>query len=112
VSCVEKGPVFRVPITIVRPMQLPRELLRPELNFTNVLFKPNTMQRHFVLVPDEATWAGKHSLSFCFTIWCFNSAASPQVVHCLQITREPSDSSLCSDILNILLILYPKYLPC
>lgn len=61
VSCVEKGPVFRVPITVVRPTHLPRELLRPELSFHNVVFKPNTMHRHFILVPDEATWAGKHS---------------------------------------------------
>jgi len=62
VSCVEKGPVFRVPITVVRPVQLPRELLRPELNFTNVAFKPNTVRRHFILVPDEASWAGNSSL--------------------------------------------------
>jgi hypothetical protein len=54
--------VFRVPITVIRPTQLPHELFRPELNFTNVIFKPNAMQRHFFLVPDEATWAGKHSL--------------------------------------------------
>ncbi|KAJ9587783.1 hypothetical protein L9F63_018809, partial [Diploptera punctata] len=57
VSCVEKGPVFRVPITVVRPTQLPQDKLRPELHFTNVTFKPNTMKRHFILVPDEATWA-------------------------------------------------------
>lgn len=59
---MEKGPVFRVPITVIRPTQLPRELFRPELHFTNVMFKPNTVQRHFILVPDEATWAGKHGL--------------------------------------------------
>jgi tripeptidyl-peptidase-2 len=69
VSCVEKGPVFRVPITVVRPTQLPRELLRPELNFTNVAFKPNTVRRHFILVPDEATWAGNGSIK------CFNNTA-------------------------------------
>jgi tripeptidyl-peptidase-2 len=67
VSCVEKGPVFRVPITVVRPVQLPRELLRPELNFTNVAFKPNSVQRHFVLVPDDATWAGNSQIK------CFNN---------------------------------------
>lgn len=64
-SCVGKGPVFRVPITVVRPTQLPRDLLRPELHFTNVTFKPNTVRRHFILVPDEATWAGNISVK-CF----------------------------------------------
>lgn len=59
VSCVEKGPVFEVPVTVVRPLQLPREVLRPELSYKNVLFYPNTMKRHFILVPDDATWAGK-----------------------------------------------------
>lgn len=53
--------MFRVPITVIRPIQLPQELFRPELPFTNVIFKPNSMQRHFILVPDEATWAGKHN---------------------------------------------------
>lgn len=74
-SCVEKGPVFRVPITVVRPVQLPRELLRPELHFTNVAFKPNTVRRHFFLVPDEATWAGNSSIK------CFNNTEP-----CFRIT--------------------------
>jgi len=79
VSCVEKGPVFRVPITVVRPVQLPRELLRPELHFTNVAFKPNTVRRHFFLVPDEATWA-------VLQLRCVEKDKCGRfVLHCLQL---------------------------
>jgi hypothetical protein len=74
VSYAHKGPVFPVPITAVHPLQLPLELLRPELHFANVAFKPNTVWHYFILVPDEATWAGKSSIKLykntqpCFQI--------------------------------------------
>ncbi|XP_046586806.1 tripeptidyl-peptidase 2 isoform X1 [Neodiprion lecontei] len=57
VTCVEKGPVFQVPVTVVQPMALPKTAVLPDVHFTNVLFKPNTIRRHFILVPDDATWA-------------------------------------------------------
>lgn len=42
-------------------MTIPKTALLPDLTYTNVLFKPNTIQRHFILVPEDATWAGKIS---------------------------------------------------
>nr|XP_012225494.1 PREDICTED: tripeptidyl-peptidase 2 [Linepithema humile] len=57
VTNVAKGPVFQIPVTVVQPMTLPKTALLPDLTYTNVLFKPNTIQRHFILVPEDATWA-------------------------------------------------------
>lgn len=59
VTNIAKGPVFQIPVTVVQPMTLPKTALLPDLPYTNVLFKPNTIQRHFILVPEDATWAGK-----------------------------------------------------
>ncbi|XP_021931036.1 tripeptidyl-peptidase 2 [Zootermopsis nevadensis] len=96
VSCVEKGPVFRVPITVVRPTQLPRELLRPELSFRNVVFKPNTMHRHFILVPDEATWA-------VLQLQCVEKDKSGRfVLHCLQLRPNMVCKTLeCHKMVNV-----------
>ncbi|XP_024939416.1 tripeptidyl-peptidase 2 isoform X3 [Cephus cinctus] len=57
VTSIEKGPVFRIPITAVQPSLVPKTSVLPDLSFSNVPFKPNTIQRHFILVPDDATWA-------------------------------------------------------
>lgn len=55
-SCVEKGPVFRIPITLVQPYVFP-EHQKPELVCKDVVFKPSQMNRHYILVPENATWA-------------------------------------------------------
>ncbi|XP_043258788.1 tripeptidyl-peptidase 2 isoform X2 [Colletes gigas] len=57
VTDIGKGPVFQIPITVVQPQTLPKTAILPDLTFTNVLFKPNTIYRHFILVPEDATWA-------------------------------------------------------
>ncbi|XP_043288637.1 tripeptidyl-peptidase 2 isoform X2 [Venturia canescens] len=57
VKNVEKGPVFRIPVTVVQPMTLPKTINLPDFHYNNILFKPNTINRHFILVPDDATWA-------------------------------------------------------
>ncbi|XP_066603717.1 tripeptidyl-peptidase 2 [Prorops nasuta] len=57
VNNIAKGPVFQIPITVVQPATLPKTSILPDLTFTKVLFKPNTIQRHFILVPEDATWA-------------------------------------------------------
>lgn len=59
VTCVEKGPVFQVPVTVIQPTTISKANILPDIHFTNVPFKPNTIQRHFILVPDDATWAGE-----------------------------------------------------
>ncbi|XP_059484190.1 tripeptidyl-peptidase 2 isoform X2 [Neocloeon triangulifer] len=56
VACVEKGPVFEVPITVVKPASVERNEL-PDMVFKDVHFKPGTIKRHFVQVPEDATWA-------------------------------------------------------
>lgn len=70
VTNIAKGPVFQIPITVVQPMVLPKTALLPDLTYTNVLFKPNTIQRHFILVPEDATWAGKLNSKLCLFHRC------------------------------------------
>ncbi|XP_015431328.1 PREDICTED: tripeptidyl-peptidase 2 [Dufourea novaeangliae] len=57
VTDIGKGPVFQIPITVVQPQPLPKTAVLPDISFTNILFKPNTIRRHFILVPEDATWA-------------------------------------------------------
>ncbi|CAB3241271.1 unnamed protein product [Arctia plantaginis] len=54
VSCIEKGPVFRIPITVLQPQPLLTGV--PSIVNKKVNFKPATIVRHFVVVPPEATW--------------------------------------------------------
>ncbi|XP_046674553.1 tripeptidyl-peptidase 2-like [Homalodisca vitripennis] len=51
----EKGPVFKVEVTVVQPHVL--DSLKPELVCNAVYFDPNTIRRHFILVPDPVSWA-------------------------------------------------------
>lgn len=53
---VQKGTVFEVPITVVQPIELDART-NYRLDFDTVLTKPNTILRHFLLVPKHATWA-------------------------------------------------------
>lgn len=55
ISCVKKGPVFKIPVTVIQPQNLgpPKHLE----NYDSVVFKPNTIKRHFFTVPHFATWA-------------------------------------------------------
>lgn len=54
----EKGPVFRIQVTVIKPDILDRSLVKPAIQIKDVLFGPNTIQRHFIKVPDNVTWAG------------------------------------------------------
>ncbi|KAK3925767.1 Tripeptidyl-peptidase 2 [Frankliniella fusca] len=56
-SCIEKGPVFRILITLVQPHVFSANQEKKELAFNDVVFKPSQMQRHYILVPENATWA-------------------------------------------------------
>ncbi|EEB17144.1 tripeptidyl-peptidase, putative [Pediculus humanus corporis] len=56
VACPDKGVIFYVPITVVKPLQINNDL-NPSLHFQDVNFKPNTIKRHFIHVPDKVTWA-------------------------------------------------------
>lgn len=49
----QRGPLFRVPITVVRPETLPADM-----QWTKTLtFGPNEIRRFFLAVPEGATWA-------------------------------------------------------
>ncbi|XP_067010836.2 tripeptidyl-peptidase 2 [Anabrus simplex] len=96
VACVDKGPVFVVPITVVRPLEIPKEKLRPELNYRNVVFLPNTMHRHFILVPDDATWA-------VLRVQCTEKDKSGRfVLHTLQLRPKLVCKTLeCHKMVNV-----------
>lgn len=54
-SCTDKGPLFSIPITVIQPFEFkPDEM--PVLEYKNVNFRPNELQRHFIMVPEYATW--------------------------------------------------------
>lgn len=51
----EKGPVFKIPITVIQP----EELNEPKytISYSGVNFKPNTIKRYYYVIPKMATWA-------------------------------------------------------
>lgn len=55
VNCIEKGPVFRIPITIIKPHEV--NDCKNVVKYKNVTFKPNTIVRHYYVVSNNATWA-------------------------------------------------------
>lgn len=55
---VDKGTVFEIPVTVVQPIQLD-VTTNWRYNFDAVTCRPNTILRHFISVPNNATWAGK-----------------------------------------------------
>lgn len=57
-SSPERGPVFRLPITVIRPVEV-----RNEGGPTwqeSIHFEPGYEERHFLVVPEGATWADLH----------------------------------------------------
>ena len=52
-SCPEKGAVFEVPITVVKP-----ETVHNEIAYNKQHFAPGDIQRRFINVPEGATWGG------------------------------------------------------
>lgn len=51
-----KGHLFEIPITLVIPEPLVA-LPRPHVSYSKVSFGSGTIQRHFLPVPQNATWA-------------------------------------------------------
>lgn len=57
VTCIEKGPLLRIPITIIKPIELQDPIYQPKVQIENINFAPNTICRQFYKVPELATWA-------------------------------------------------------
>ncbi|KAK5646152.1 hypothetical protein RI129_004616 [Pyrocoelia pectoralis] len=86
VNCIAKGPVFRIPITIIQAEQLP--IPHYIVHFNDVTFKPNTIKRHFYVVPELATWG-------VIRLRCTNEEQTGRfVLHCMQLLPKQSCKSL------------------
>lgn len=55
---IAKGILFEIPITVVVPIIIDTAKTKT-VNFDTILYKPNTIVRHFIYVPTNATYAGK-----------------------------------------------------
>ncbi|XP_044764986.1 tripeptidyl-peptidase 2 [Coccinella septempunctata] len=86
-SNIEKGPLFKVPTTVI----IPEELNKPKYNLTHtdVLFEANTIKRHFIHVPNLATWFQLH-------LSTKSEESSKFVVHVLQILSRKSCKTIDS----------------
>ena len=51
-----QGPLFEVPITVVRTEPITSEP-RPHIEHKDILFAPGDIKRHFVKPPEGSTWA-------------------------------------------------------
>lgn len=58
---IEKGTIFEVPITVVQPITI-NESSNWRISFGTAACKPNTILRHFIQVPSNATWAGQYTV--------------------------------------------------
>lgn len=53
---MEKGTVFEIPVTVIQPIILDA-VSNWRHSFDAVTCKPNTILRHFIQVPNNASWA-------------------------------------------------------
>ncbi|XP_022098727.1 tripeptidyl-peptidase 2-like isoform X1 [Acanthaster planci] len=71
-----KGPLFRIPITVVKPLQTSKQY---ELTWSEIEFKPGQIRRSFIQVPEGATWAE-------LTVTSLDPEQSSKIVlHCIQL---------------------------
>lgn len=61
-KCPAKGPLFQVEITLVRPIEFPDGVLRPNITYSQVNFKPGQIRRHYIMVPEKVAYGGNFFL--------------------------------------------------
>ncbi|KAF7287504.1 hypothetical protein GWI33_001464 [Rhynchophorus ferrugineus] len=87
VNCIAKGPVFKIPITVIQP----KEITEPKytVKYSGVPFKSNTIKRHYLVVPNMATWAALKLTS--------NEDSGCFVIHTIQCLPRQNCKSLESN---------------
>lgn len=60
-----KGTIFEIPITVIVPIHMDVAKTKT-FNFDTILYKSNTIARHFIYVPANATCAGEPVFVFSF----------------------------------------------
>lgn len=83
-ACINKGPVFQIPVTIIQPSEVPEQ--KCILKYSNISFKPNTIKRHYFVVPSAATWAVLKLIS--------NEDSGRFVIHTMQLLPRQHCKSL------------------
>lgn len=87
VSCVAKGPIFKIPITVIKPQTVSASS-NYTVRFDDVVFRPNTIKRHFFVVPEFATWG-------IIRMRCLDEEQTGRfVLHCMQLLPKQSCKSL------------------
>ncbi|WAR28137.1 TPP2-like protein [Mya arenaria] len=56
IRCVERGPVFRIPVTVIVPVRV-TDTSDYVMKYDNMSFKPGQIRRHFIHVPEGANVA-------------------------------------------------------
>ncbi|XP_055535925.1 tripeptidyl-peptidase 2 [Wyeomyia smithii] len=79
-SCVDKGVLFEIPITVVQPIVVDPTTLEYTCSEA-IICKPNTILRNFFLVPKYATWAVLEMISTDTN----NSVGGKFLIHTMQI---------------------------
>ncbi|XP_052216044.1 tripeptidyl-peptidase 2-like isoform X2 [Dreissena polymorpha] len=81
VKCVEKGPVFRIPITVVVPAS--RSAAKDgEVRYENMSFRPGQIRRHFIHVPEGSSVAVLRVQS------CDKEKSCRMLLHAVQVMPQ------------------------
>ncbi|XP_067903198.1 tripeptidyl-peptidase 2-like [Heterodontus francisci] len=81
ITAPDAGPLFRIPVTVIIPSSV-NAACEYKLEQKNVHFKPGEIRRHFIEVPQGATWAEISLTSKS------DDTTSEFVVHAVQLRKQ------------------------